>query len=68
MLGSCVAGPDRLRLIAHLGGDLAGALPYLNAELPQGSYVVALPVFEGERGDLKEALLTICSGLGIGGE
>lgn len=169
LLAPCVADPDRLRLIAHLGGDLAEALPYLNAELPQGSYVVALPVltfmdgprmvsvfrdriavakagdivdawtalervrvlvndvwerraqitpsfelrqrpsaleilkrlpgtnckacgqatcmafawavwrgeaeprlcapvFEGERGDLKEALLTICSGLGIGGE
>jgi ArsR family metal-binding transcriptional regulator len=23
------------------------------------------PVFDGERGDLKEALVTICSGLGI---
>jgi ArsR family metal-binding transcriptional regulator len=24
-----------------------------------------LPVFEGERGDLKDALLSICSGLGL---
>jgi len=44
MLAPCVADLDRLRLIAHLGGDVAEALPYLNAELPQGSYVVALPV------------------------
>jgi len=44
MLAPCVADLDRLRLIAHLAGDLAEALPYLNAELPQGSYVVALPV------------------------
>lgn len=44
LLAPCVADSDRLRLIAHLGGDVAEALPYLNAELPQGSYVGALPV------------------------
>ncbi len=30
---------------AHLAGDVAEALPYLNAELPQGSYIAKLPVF-----------------------
>jgi ArsR family metal-binding transcriptional regulator len=44
LLAPCVADSDRLRLIAHLGGDVAEALPYLNAELPQGSYVGELPV------------------------
>jgi len=44
LLAPCVADPDRLRLIAHLGGDVAPALPYLNAELPQGSYVAGTPV------------------------
>ncbi len=44
LLAPCVADPDRLRLIAHLGGDVADALPYLNAELPQGSYVAGIPV------------------------
>jgi len=27
---------------------------------------LCLPVFEGDRGDLKDALLSICSGLGLG--
>lgn len=44
LLAPCVADLDRLRLTAHLSGDVAEALPYLNAELPQGSYVAALPV------------------------
>jgi len=44
LLAPCVADPDRLRLIAHLGGDVAEALPYLNAGLPQGSYVVGILV------------------------
>ena len=45
VLATCVADRDRLRLTAHLSGDVAEVLPYLNAELPQGSYVEALPVF-----------------------
>jgi ArsR family metal-binding transcriptional regulator len=44
VLAPCVADLDRLRLTAHLTGDVAEALPYLNAELPQGSYVAKLPV------------------------
>ena len=45
VLAPCVADLDRLRLTAHLSGDVAEALPYLNAEMPQGSYVAKLPVF-----------------------
>jgi ArsR family metal-binding transcriptional regulator len=45
VLAPCVADPDRLRLTAHLSGDVAEALPYLNAEMLQGSYVAKLPVF-----------------------
>jgi ArsR family metal-binding transcriptional regulator len=44
LLAPCVADIERLRLIAHLGGDVAEALPYLNTELPQGSYVAGIPV------------------------
>jgi ArsR family metal-binding transcriptional regulator len=44
VLAPCVADLDRLRLTAHLSGDVAEALPYVNAELSQGSYVAKLPV------------------------
>lgn len=44
VLAPCVADLDRLRLTAHLSGDVADVLPYLNAELPQGSYIAKLPV------------------------
>ena len=44
VLAPCVADLDRLRLTAHFSGDVAEALPYVNAELPQGSYVAKLPV------------------------
>jgi ArsR family metal-binding transcriptional regulator len=44
VLAPCVADPEKLRLIAHLEGDAAEALPYLNAELPQASYTAKLPV------------------------
>ena len=45
VLATCVADRDRLRLTAHLSGDVADVLPYLNAVMPQGSYVATLPVF-----------------------
>ena len=45
VLAPCVADLNLLRLTAHLSGDVAEALPYLNAELPQGSYTATLPVF-----------------------
>jgi ArsR family metal-binding transcriptional regulator len=38
VLGPCVADYKKIRLIAHLGGDLGPLLPYLNAVLPQASY------------------------------
>ena len=45
VLAPCVADFKRLRLTAHLSCDVAEALPYLNAEMPQGSYTAKLPVF-----------------------
>ncbi|MFH2121118.1 MAG: (Fe-S)-binding protein [Pseudomonadota bacterium] len=38
VLGPCVADYKKIRLIAHLEGDLGPLLPYLNAVLPQASY------------------------------
>lgn len=38
VLAPCVADPTKIRLIAHLSGDLAEVLPYLNAELSAASY------------------------------
>jgi ArsR family metal-binding transcriptional regulator len=38
VLGPCVADYKKIRLIAHLEGDLGQVLPYLNAVLPQASY------------------------------
>jgi ArsR family metal-binding transcriptional regulator len=45
VLAPCVADSAKLRLIAHFSGDVAEALPYLNAELLKGSYVPTMPVF-----------------------
>jgi len=45
VLAPCVADLKLLRLTAHLSGEVAEALPYLNAEVPQGSYTATLPVF-----------------------
>lgn len=44
VLAPCVADLDRLRLTAHLSGDVGDALPYLNGVLPQASYIATLPV------------------------
>lgn len=44
VLAACVAAPEKLRLTAHLQGDAADALPYLNAELQQASFTAKLPV------------------------
>jgi len=38
VLGPCVADETKIRLIAHLKGDLGPVLPYLNAVIPQASY------------------------------
>jgi ArsR family metal-binding transcriptional regulator len=45
VLAPCVADDTKLRLVAHFAGDVAEALPYLNAELLKGSYTPGLPVF-----------------------
>lgn len=44
VLAPCVADLRRLRLTAHISGDVADALPYLNAEMPQASYMANVPV------------------------
>jgi ArsR family metal-binding transcriptional regulator len=38
VLGPCVADMKKVRVIAHIDGDLAPVLPYLNSVLPQASY------------------------------
>jgi ArsR family metal-binding transcriptional regulator len=38
VLSPCVADYKKIRLIAHLDGDLGPILPYLNAVMPQASY------------------------------
>jgi ArsR family metal-binding transcriptional regulator len=45
VLVTCIADTARLRLIAHFSGDVAEALPYLNADVGHGSYVATMPVF-----------------------
>jgi ArsR family metal-binding transcriptional regulator len=40
-LGPCVADETKIRLIAHLDGDLGPVMPYLNAVIPQASYTPA---------------------------
>ncbi len=39
VLAPCVADAAKIRLIAHLSGNLAAVFPYLNAEIPQATYV-----------------------------
>ncbi len=41
VLGPCVADETKIRLIAHLEGDMGPVLPYLNAVIPQASYTPA---------------------------
>ncbi len=36
--GPCMADEDRIRLIAHVAGDLTPVLPYLNATMPHASF------------------------------
>ena len=52
VLGPCVADETKIRLIAHLEGDLGPVLPYLNTVMPQASYTPAaetLTFMEGYR-------------------
>jgi ArsR family metal-binding transcriptional regulator len=38
VLVPCVADKSRIRFIAHIEGNLAPVLPYLNAEMPEATY------------------------------
>jgi hypothetical protein len=38
VLAPCIADASKIRLIAHVSGDLAGVFPYLNTEMRQASY------------------------------
>jgi ArsR family metal-binding transcriptional regulator len=52
VLGPCVADETKIRLIAHIEGDLGPVLPYLNAVMQQASYTPAaetLTFMEGYR-------------------
>ena len=45
VLASCVADLTKIRLIAHLTGDLTEVFPYLNAEMREASYNRNGPTF-----------------------
>ncbi|HPD17664.1 MAG TPA: (Fe-S)-binding protein [Planctomycetota bacterium] len=45
VLAPCVADATKIRLIAHLSGDLAEVFPYLNAVMREASYNVHGPTF-----------------------
>lgn len=52
VLQPCVADRTKIRLVAHVAGGLAPALPYLNAVMRQASYTPAtntLTYMEGDR-------------------
>jgi len=51
-VGPCVATEDEIRLTAQIQGDLAPVMPYLNADLPAGTYGPDGPTFtfmDGQR-------------------
>jgi ArsR family metal-binding transcriptional regulator len=43
VLAPCVADPRKIRFIAHISGDLAGVMPYLNAVMHEASFNPAAP-------------------------
>lgn len=45
VLAPCVADATKIRIIAHLSGDLTEVFPYLNAEMREASYNVHGPTF-----------------------
>jgi ArsR family metal-binding transcriptional regulator len=52
VLAPCVADEARIRLVAHISGDLGPVMPYLNATMPAGLYCPDGPTFtfmEGPR-------------------
>jgi ArsR family metal-binding transcriptional regulator len=45
VVAPCVADPARIRITAHISGDLGKALPYLNTEMIGGSFAPTGPTF-----------------------
>jgi len=45
VLASCIADQTKIRLIAHISGDLTAVFPYLNAQMPQACYNARGPTF-----------------------
>ncbi len=45
LLAACVADASKIRLIAHLSGDLTEVFPYMNAVMREASYNKAGPTF-----------------------
>jgi len=45
VLAPCVADVTKIRLIAHISGDLTEVFPYLNTEMKQASYNRQAPTF-----------------------
>lgn len=45
VLAPCVADETKIRIVAHISGDLTAVSPYLNAEMKQASYNVHGPTF-----------------------
>ena len=45
VLSPCVADDTKIRLVAHVEGDLAPALPFLNAVMPHASYIPQAETF-----------------------
>jgi ArsR family metal-binding transcriptional regulator len=45
VMAPCVADDTRVRIIAHIAGDLTGLFPYLNVEMRDGRYNARAPNF-----------------------
>jgi len=45
ILASCSADERKIRIIAHISGDMSGAFPYMNAEMQHASYNAAGETF-----------------------
>ena len=45
VLAPCVADETKIRIVAHISGELTAVFPYLNAEMRQASYNVHGPTF-----------------------
>jgi ArsR family metal-binding transcriptional regulator len=45
VLSVCVADENKIRLIAHISGNLSPAFPYMNSEMPQAAFNIDGPTF-----------------------